>query len=237
MQYTAFRDGKSIGTFSHEQLKDALAVGVLRPTDTYFGEGMASIQTLSQLQTPSTPAPSAPSTAIPQTPKSDDVRREAPRESAARIDWDTLPSGPVPSCCSRCKSSDIKAVQLVYKMGQSSGSMAGMSLSGEVGIATTHNISDLAAELAPPAKGGGTLAIFVFGWAVAAVLGLYNTSLTVFYLIGALTIIGTIAFAIANSRAFAKSYYLWRNRWICFKCGHKFVSIDASALEELRSES
>jgi len=236
MQYTAFREGKSIGSFTAEQLRDALSAGVLRPTDTYFGEGMSSIQTLAQLDKVA-PSTSANSVVMPTAPQPEQAAVSMAPRAPGRIDWDELPSGPVPTCCARCNSSDIKAVQLVYKMGQTSGSMAGMSLSGEIGIATTHNISELAAELGPPVKGGGTLAIFVFGWAVAAVLGLYNTSLTVFYLIGTLTVIGTIAFAIANSRAFAKTYYLWRNRWICFKCGHKFVSVAPEAVDTLRASS
>jgi hypothetical protein len=39
MQFTAFRDGQSIGTFTEQQLKSALEAGVLRASDTYFGPG------------------------------------------------------------------------------------------------------------------------------------------------------------------------------------------------------
>jgi hypothetical protein len=236
MQYTAFRDGKSVGTFTEEQLKAALASGVLRPSDTYFGEGMSGIMPLGQLgrsarvealdvprsSSPSSPAPSAPSLA-----------KDEPTGSP---DWDTLPSGPVPICCARCQSAEIKSVPLVCKMGQSSGSMAGMTLSGDVGFGTTHSRSDLAEELAPPVKATGALAIFLCGVGLAAFFGISNMSISTFYVITGLGLVAAIAYSISVSRAYARSMYLWRNRWICLKCGHKFLSVAPSALASLKDE-
>lgn len=234
MQYTAFRDGKSVGQFTEEQLKSALNVGVLRPSDTYFGEGMSGIMPLGQLgrsaraeapdvpESSPSPAASAPSPAKAEQPGSPD--------------WDTLPSGPVPTCCARCQSAEIKSVPLVYKMGQSSGSMAGMTLSGDVGFGTTHSRSDLAEELAPPVKATGALAIFLCGVGLAAFFGLSNQSLGTFYFITGLALAGAIAYSMSVSRAFARSMYLWRNRWICLKCGHKFLSLAPAALASLKDE-
>jgi len=237
MQYTAFREGKSIGSFTAEQLREALSAGVLRPTDTYFGEGMPSIQTLAQLGKPVTSAAATPVATPPTAPQPEQAAASMAPRAPGRIDWDELPSGPVPTCCARCNSSDIKAVQLVYKMGQTSGSMAGMSLSGEIGMATTHNISELAAELGPPVKGTGAVAILFFGWIVGVVLGFSNDSLNLFYVCAVLSIIGSFAFGLSLSRAHAKNMYLWRNSWICFKCGHKFVSVAPEAVDTLRASS
>jgi len=235
MHYTAFRDGKSIGTFSEEQLKSALAAGVLRPSDTYFGEGMPGILPLAQLGRPepaqmaavpaSGPAPSAPASRPPAG------------SPAGRPDWDAMPSGPVPVCCSRCQSADIKSAPLVYKMGKSSGSMAGMSLSGDVGIATTQNISSLAEELAPPVKASGALIILFLGLALAVYFGASKQSQGLFIFVALVALAGSIAYAVSASRSFAKAMYLWRNRWICLKCGHKFLSVAPAALAELKGES
>lgn len=235
MQYTAFREGKSIGSFTADQLRDALRAGVLRPTDTYFGEGMSSIQPLAQIDK-AAPPPVASSVVTPRTPQPEESATPAAPRPPRNIEWNELPSGPIPTCCARCNSPDIKAVQLVYKMGQTSGSMAGMSLSGEIGIATTHNISELAAELGPPVKGTGAIAILLFGWFVGAVIGLSNGSLNTFYIFAVISIIGSVAFNISLSRAHAKNMYLWRNRWICFKCGHKFVSVAPEAIHALKAD-
>ena len=236
MQYTAFREGKSIGSFTAEQLREALRAGVLRPTDTYFGEGMSSIPTLAQLDKVA-PSPAVNSVVTPKAPQPEQAATSMAPWAPGSINWDELTSGPVPTCCARCNSSDIKAVQLVHKMGQTSGSMAGMSLSGEIGIATTHNISELAAELGPPVKGTGAIAILLFGWIVGVVLGFCNDSLTLFYVCTILSLLGSFAYGLSLSRAHAKNMYLWRNRWICFKCGHKFVSVAPEAVDALRAGS
>ena len=235
MQYTAFREGKSIGSFTAEQLRDALSAGVLRPTDTYFGEGMPSIQTLAQLGKPVASAAAAP-VATPPTPQPDQPKTSTDTKATGYVDWDNLPSGPVPICCARCNSTEVKAVPLVYKMGQTSGSTTGMTLSGEIGIATTHNISELAEELEPPVKGTGATAILGLGFVVGIVLGLSNGSLNTFYIFAILSIIGSVAFNISLSRAHAKNMYLWRNRWICFKCGHKFISVAPEAIHMLKAD-
>lgn len=234
MQYTAFRDGKSIGAFTAEQLKSALASGVLRPSDTYFGEGMSGITPLSQFgRSPATVDSTVPpSAASPER----HAAPAKPAEMPAYIDWDEAPSGPVPTCCSRCQSTDIKSVPLVFKMGQSRGTMGGMSLSGDVGIATTHEISDLASELAPPVKASGALMIFLGGLLVAAFIGLTNGSSTASVAIGLLSVAGSIMFAVSASRTFAKNMYLWRNRWVCFKCGNTFLSVAPVALAALKDE-
>ena len=236
MHYTAFRDGKSIGQFTEEQLKAALAAGVLRPSDTYFGEGMAGILPLGQLGRPvRTESPEVPVSAASSAPSSS-AKPPAEAESSDSPDWDTLPSGPVPICCARCQSAEIKSVPLVYKMGQSSGSMAGMTLSGDVGFGTTHTRSDLAEELAPPVKASGALVIFLVGFGVAAFLGVSNQSLSTFYVVTGLGLAGAIAYAISAARTFARNMYLWRNRWICLKCGHKFLSVAPTALAALKDE-
>lgn len=233
MQYTAFRDGKSVGQFTEEQLKSALSAGVLRPSDTYFGEGMSGIMPLGQLgRSARMEAPDVPASASHSAP----APSPAKDEPTGSPDWDTLPSGPVPICCARCQSTEIKSVPLVYKMGQSSGSMAGMTLSGDVGFGTTHSRSDLAEELAPPVKATGALAIFLCGVGLAAFFGFSNQSLSTFYVITGLGLAGAIAYSISVSRAFARSMYLWRNRWICLKCGHKFLSVAPAALASLKDE-
>lgn len=235
MQYTAFRDGKSVGQFTEEQLKSALSAGVLRPSDTYFGEGMSGIMPLGQLgrsarvEAPDVPeSSSSPAASAPTTPAKD--------EPTGSPDWDTLPSGPVPICCARCQSAEIKSVPLVYKMGQSSGSMAGMTLSGDVGFGTTHSRSDLAEELTPPVKATGALAIFLCGVGLAAFFGISNHSLSTFYVVTGLGLAGAIAYSMSVARAFARNMYLWRNRWICLKCGHKFLSVAPAALASLKDE-
>jgi hypothetical protein len=241
MQFTAFRDGKSIGSFTEEQLKSAVAAGVLRPTDTYFGEGMSAITPLSELAHAAAPKmPPMPRTA----PASAPAHVAPPQTSSAaadvpvlNIDWDTLVSGPVPASCAHCRSPEIKSVQMVYKMGKNSGSMAGFSLSGDVGVAATENISGLAEELAPPTKAMGGCAIFFLGLIIASAVGLYNQSQTAFGLILALSITVTLAFAIHARKTYAKESYLWRNRWICLKCGHKFLSVAPAALAVLKEEA
>lgn len=234
MQYTAFRDGKTVGLFTEEQLKSALSAGVLRPSDTYFGEGMSGIMPLGQLgRSARVEAPD-----VPESSSSPDASAPSPAkdEPTGSPDWDTLPSGPVPICCARCQSTEIKSVPLVYKMGQSSGSMAGMTLSGDVGFGTTHSRSDLAEELAPPVKATGALAIFLCGVGLAAFIGFSNQSISAFYVITGLGLVAAIAYSMSVSRAYARNMYLWRNRWICLKCGHKFLSVAPAALASLKDE-
>ena len=234
MQYTAFRDGKSVGQFTEEQLKSALNAGVLRPSDTYFGEGMSGIMPLGQLgrsarvEAPDVPESSSSPAASAPSPAKD--------EPTGSLDWDTLPSGLVPICCARCQSAEIKSVPLVYKMGQSSGSMAGMTLSGDIGFGTTHSRSDLAEELAPPVKTTHALLIVLLGVGFAAFLGVSNRSYNTVVVVSFLGVAAAIAHIIFASRAFARSMYLWRNRWICLKCGHKFLSVAPAALASLKDE-
>lgn len=236
MQYTAFRDGKSIGHFTEEQLKVALNAGILRPSDTYFGEGMSGIMPLGQLgRSARAEAPDVP----PSAGKNESIASAstpAKVEPVGSPDWDTLPSGPVPICCARCQSAEIKSVPLVYKMGQSKGSMAGMTLSGDVGFGSTHNITDLAEELAPPVKATGALVIFLCGVGLACFFGLSNQSSGAFFVISILASAAAIAYAISASRTFARNMYLWRNRWICLKCGNKFISVAQSAMASLKDE-
>ncbi len=236
MQFTAFREGKSIGQFTEAQLKSALASGVLLPTDTYFGEGMAGILKLSTLGRPhQSGEPEEPPSLKQSTPPMEGAMA-GKGQSVGSPDWDALPSGPVPACCARCQSADIKSVPLVFKMGQTRGSMSGLSLSADVGFAVTHNISDLAEELAPPVKASGALAIFVGGFAAAAYLGFSNDNYSTFVVWSFLAAGAALAYAIFASRAFAKSMYLWRNRWICLKCGQKFLSVAPAALGAFKQE-
>lgn len=242
MQFTAFRDGQSIGTFTEQQLKSALAAGVLRPTDTYFGPGMAGITPLSQLvrpEAPKIPAMPAPAPAGARAPVASAfsgaaATTEAP---ALNIDWDTLASGPVPACCQRCSSAEVKSVQMVYKMGKSSGTMTGFSLSGDVGVAATQNISELAEELAPPEQAKGGCAILIGGLLFATVVWISEQSEVAFCFIAGLALIASVAFVWHARKTYAKEFYLWRNRWICLKCGHKFLSVAPAALAVLKDEA
>ena len=152
------------------------------------------------------------------------------------IDWDTLASGPVPACCQRCSSAEVKSVQMVYKMGKSSGSMTGFSLSGDIGVAATQNISGLAEELAPPEEAKGGCAILITGLVIAALVGLFNQSPSAFSVIVALSVAASLAYLWSAKKTYAKQSYLWRNRWICLKCGHKFLSVAPAALAALKEE-
>lgn len=233
MQFTAFRDGKSIGTFTEEQLKSALEAGVLRPTDTCFGPGMTGITPLSQLVRPEAPKmPAMPASAPAFSGAA--ATTEAP---ALTVDWDTLASGPVPACCQRCSSAEVKSVQMVYKMGKSSGTMTGFSLSGDVGVAATQNISELAEELAPPEQATGGCAILIGGLLVATAIWISEQSAGAFYLITGLALVASVAFVWHARKTYAKEFYLWRNRWICLKCGHKFLSVAPAALAVLKDEA
>lgn len=242
MQYTAFRDGKSIGFFTEEQLKSALAAGVLRPTDSYFGEGMSAITPLGQLVRPEAPkmpampasAPAGARTPVASAFSGAAATTEAP---ALNLDWDTLASGPVPACCQRCSSAEVKSVQMVYKMGKSSGTMTGLSLSGDVGVAATQNISGLAEELAPPEQAKGGCAILIGGLLVATFVFTSEKSAVAFYLITGLAVVASLAFVWGAKKTYAKEFYLWRNRWICLKCGHKFLSVAPAALSVLKEET
>ncbi len=242
MQFTAFRDGQSIGTFTEQQLKSALEAGVLRASDTYFGPGMSAITPLSQLGR--TEAPEIP--AVPASAPAGDRAPAAPAISSNKanaaapdlnIDWDTLASGPVPACCQRCSSAEVKSVQMVYKMGKSSGTMTGFSLSGDVGVAATQNISGLAEELAPPEEAKGGCAILIGGLLVATVVWISEQNGSAFYLIVGLALVASLAFVWHAKKTYAKEFYLWRNRWICLKCGHKFLSLDPAALAALKDEA
>jgi len=197
---------------------------------------MSGIMPLGQLgRSAKAEAPDVPPSAAGPAP-ADSAASPSREDSISSPDWDTLANGPVPICCTRCQSAEIKSVPLVYKMGQSSGSMAGVTLSGEVGFGTTHSRSDLAEELSPPVKTTGALAIFLCGIGFAAVLGVMNQSYNTFVICSFLGVAAAIVYAISASRSFARNMYLWRNRWICLKCGHKFLSVAPAALASLKDE-
>ena len=122
-------------------------------------------------------------------------------------------------------------------MGKSSGSMTGFSLSGDIGVAATQNISGLAEELAPPEEAKGGCAILITGLVIAALVGLFNQSPSAFYVIVALAMAASVAFLWYAKKTYAKESYLWRNRWICLKCGHKFLSVAPAALAALKEEA
>ena len=98
--------------------------------------------------------------------------------------------------------------------------MLGVSLSGDIGYATTKNKSTLAEELAPPKKSKMGCLIFFVGFMLAGAVK--EGPALVFVII--LTFAFYFVTKTKRDNEYNEALRAWSNKWLCMKCGKTFIS-------------
>lgn len=147
--------------------------------------------------------------------------------------------------CPQCDSENISKVKMVYMAGTSTSGHSGVGLGGTgegdlgggvfVGLSQTKSL--LAKELAPPEKPSlllpiiiGVLTFLFFGGAVNASstrdLGIAVTLWVITAFLG-LLLLGSVSYYRERKERYPKELEAWERLWVCLRCGHTFIPIQA----------
>ena len=141
--------------------------------------------------------------------------------------------------CPQCRSTEIQRFSVAYQSGISKVSTKttgiGMSLSGKIGIGGAktkgHSQTELSRITAPPERHsygiwfGCGLIVYLF---LAILLEGYKVPGRLANILAIIGGWGPALFFMVRAFRFNRDVYpqrmqRWKNSWICFRCGHKFV--------------